>query len=55
MRTILILVITFMLIATLGCDSNHEKGKPNLSKTEKPAKGIAAFRTKLDEKKAMEQ
>ena len=50
MRAILILVITSMLIFTLGCDFEYGKDKSEISGAEKPSKGIAAFRSKLNSK-----
>ena len=49
MRAILILVIASMLIFTLGCDFENGKDKSKISGAQKPSKGVAAFRKKLDE------
>ena len=51
MRAILILVIALMLIFTSGCDFEYGKDKSEISGAEKPSKGVAAFRKKLDESK----
>ena len=55
MRAILILVIASMLIFTLGCDFENGKDKSKISGTEKPKKGIAAFRSKIDSEKNTDQ
>ena len=49
MRAILVLAISSMLIFTLGCDFEYGKDKSEISGAEKPSKGVAAFRKKLDE------
>ena len=55
MRAILILVIALMLIFTSGCDSEYGKDKSEISGAEKPSKGIAAFKSKLDTEKNNDQ
>ena len=66
MRAILILVIALMLIFTSGCDSDffsasfslsseYGKDKSEVSGAEKPSKGIAAFKSKLDTEKNIDQ
>ena len=49
MRAMLIFVIVSMLIFTLGCDFENGKDKSKISGAQKPSKGVAAFRKKLDE------
>ena len=38
-----------MLTLTFGCDFEYGKDKSEISGAEKPSKGVAAFRKKLDE------
>ena len=49
MRAHLVFLITLMLIFTSGCDFENGKDKSKISGAEKPSKGVAAFRKKLDE------
>ena len=49
MRAHLVFLITLMLIFTSGCDFGYGKDKSKISGAEKPSKGVAAFRKKLDE------
>ena len=49
MRAHLVFLITLMLIFTSGCDFKKGKDKSKISGAEKPSKGVAAFRKKLDE------
>ena len=56
MRAILILVIALMLIFTSGCDFKYGKDKSKkISGAEKSSKGIAAFKSKLDTEKNIDQ
>ena len=49
MRAVLIFIIASMLIFTFGCDFEYGKDKSEISGAEKPSKGVAVFRKKLDE------
>ena len=49
MRAHLVFLITLMLIFTSGCDFKKGKDKSKISGAQKPSKGVAAFRKKLDE------
>ena len=48
MRAHLVFLITLMLIFTSGCDFKKGKDKSKISGAEKPSKGVAAFREKLE-------